>query len=924
MARSIRLATLFVEFESNAKGFQRDLRDNQRALGRLTDFVKKNTLVAVGALGAAAVAAAYEASKMAAAFDASARKIAASIPNATNKVEDLKRMVERLATSKGLSSDAVFGGLAAIAREGVTSLGALEARFQSLQRAADATGEDVAALAGPFDQILDVFGLSDAELEKVAATLAEISQRSGVGFLDLISAFQAAAPTIRAAGLSFDEAAAAVGRLLGSGLSAKQVAASLKDEVEKLGREGMAKLDGPTIDATEALKEFGERAAIVEGSAERLNGKLAELRDQGLRRVGQAFQDYLVEPLETLVAILADPELRKVLAGQGLTGAFAAFAARAATATPPPPPPGTVRDPVTGDLVLSATGRGGGGTTGVSQQLKDKAAQFSDEVRAALVKASDTLVDDLALALGELEKKYREVSAALTSDQRELFKQQFAQLQRDLDAALKAEQITQGLTPTLAGSGPGKIPLKDTTEALAKGTEAAADQAERYKREQKEANDAIEEGRRKIRQQADAIQRAVRDAVALGEAFGLVDANLGKVLEGIGNVASELKVVAANGLSFPSALTIAAGIASVLGGLLGESADAKRDREIREANTEAIHELTKALTSQVSGQQVSTARSAVAALLAGNLGKGEVAGLEVPDLGRINRILAQFGLSYRDLLDLLKDINPNLRLNTSSLGDFRESLRQVQQALAELNFRAFADSFAGQLALLQDQFDLMDVSNPLEQLEAIAKLAKGQSPFLKELLAGVDLSTQAGRDEAEKRILEAFKKLGLDSKSGGFTADQLGKLSSEELRDLLKKLEELIDQTNAQSGSQSGGGATTFGAIAGVTEVTGNRLAGILTSADIHLAGIEAAVVDIRDLLAPLVLVNPPSLPAAGVAPYTGPTVFEVHVYGAPDDASARQIGATVGAAAVEAFDARMGARQRKRALAAGKATVTQ
>ncbi|HNB58682.1 MAG TPA: phage tail tape measure protein [Phycisphaerales bacterium] len=920
MARSIRLATLFVEFESNAKGFQRDLRDNERALGRMADFVRKNALTAVGALGAAAVAAAFEASKMAAAFDASVRKIAASVPGATTRINDLKRVVNDIATSKGLPADSVLGGLGAIAKEGVTSIEALRARFEALQKTADATGEEVANLAAPFDQILDVFGLTDDQLERVAATLAKISQQNGVGFLDFLQAFQTSAPTIRAANLSFDQGAAALGRLLSQGLSAKQTAAALKDEVEKLGRDGMAKLAEPTFSAADALKELDVRAAAAEQSAERLNGRLAEIRDKALRGIGQAFQENLLDPLGNLVAILANPDLRRVLFTEG---AIPAFAALAASTVPKP----TIPAPVPGDPLAAGLGaffRGKGQPTPVSQELKDKAAQFSEEVRAALVKASDTLVDDLALALGELEKKYREVSAALTSDQRALFAQQFEQLKRDLDAALKAEAITQGLTPGLAGQGPGKIPLKDPSEALAKGTEAAADQAERYKREQKEANDEIERSRSKIRQQADAIQRTVRAAVQLGEAFGLVDSNLGNVLEGIGQVASELSVVAKNGLDFSSALSIAGGIATVVSGLFGESADAKRDREIRQQNTEAIRDLTKALVTQVSGQNVSSARSAVSALLSAGrsgVGRGKF------DIGFDARAVADtlkpFGLSLRDLEDLLKEINPDLKLNTSSSDDFIASLKQMQQALDELNFRAFADSFAGQLALLQDQFDLMDVTNPLEQLEAIAKIAAQNSPVLKELLAGLDLSTQAGRDEAEKRILDVFKKLGLDSKSGGLTADQLGKLSSEELRDLLKQLESLIDQTNQQNGSQSGGGATTFGAISGVTEVTGNRLAGILTSADIHLAGIEAGIVDIRDLLAPLVLVNPPSLPT-GLIPYTGPTVFEVHVYGAPDQATARGIGQTVGDAAVEAFDARLGARQRKRALAAGKATVNQ
>jgi hypothetical protein len=943
MARSIRLATLFVEFESNAKGFRRDLQDNQRALGRLTEFVQKNTLVAIGALGAAAAAAALKAAQMAAAFDASARKIAAVVPGATARLEDLKKVANDLATSKGLSSEAVLGGLNAVARQGVADLEHLKARFETVQKTADATGASFDEVAAGLDQALDVFGLADADLEKVAARLASVSEGK-FPIEDLFGALQASARTAKDAGISFDAVVGRLSVLVAEGKNAKQSAAQLKEELDK-GRASFDKLPKAIGNTADQIARLNERAATAAGSVERMQAQVSERFLERVRASGSAINTYFITPIERLILLLTDPLLTGDGLGRALAGALALangdvrsaleIAKRRPATTSVPAPlstsgpghgfagstggPNFGRD-ANGDLVLSGTGLSG--PAAIDSALVAKAAQFSEEVRDALVKASDTLVDDMALALGELENKYREVSAALTADQRRLFEEQFAQLQKDLATQIKAESITQGLTPTLGTTSErGSLKLKGDADALEDATKGAADQAERYKRAQIDADRGVQQSRDHVRQQADAIQRAVRDAVQLGEAFGVLDENVGKALEGIGQVASELSVVAKNGLSFSSVLTIGAGVASVLGGLLGESADAKRDREIREQNTEAIHELTKALTTQTSGQQAGTARQAVGALLAAGVsgvGRGKFSAGFDPDA--VAALLRPFGLTLKELEDILKDINPDLQLNTSSSRDFINTLRQMQQALDELNFRAFAESFAGQLQMLNDQFQLFDITDPIEQLKQLEALGEKSSPFIKSLLEGLDLTTQAGREEAARRIAEAYSRLGKDTKNGGLTADELGKLSSEELRQYLLDLDRRVKEID--NGSQSGGGgATTFGAIAGVTEVTGNRLAGILTSADIHLAGIEAGVTDIRNLLAPLVLVPPPALGDA-FSPAGGPIVIEVNVYGAPDQATAKAIGGTVGDHAADAIDRRLGERARKRAIQGGNTVV--
>ncbi len=557
-------------------------------------------------------------------------------------------------------------------------------------------------------------------------------------------------------------------------------------------------------------------------------------------------------------------------------------------------------------------------------EAETAARRFSVSIAEALVQGTATLVDDLALALGNLESEFRAVQANLSAD---AIAQGEARL-ADLRAQLRAIQDAES-RPTLrpvARIDANPQVRRGETDELADAARDAVAAVDDQRRAWEATQAAIAAARQEVRLQADAIVRTVRAALQIADAFGLVERRVAGALEGIAQVAGELQVIAASGFNLSSALTLAGGFASILGGLFGESADAKRDREIREQNTRAIRELTKAFEGSVRGSTVTGARQAVTALL-GNQDAlaGPFIGLggEGRELNRdaVRRLLEPLGLTLREFKDLLKEINPDLKLNTSSAADFVESLKQVRKALKEIEFRAFAESFAGELAYLQARANLLDLTNPIDQLAAIQQAAAGKfgSPVLTEALAGLDLTTAAGQDEATRRLLELLDQL---NSPDGLSDTQLGGLSSEELANLINEIAGLLDQL--KSGGTTGGGPRqeTFGAVRGITEVTGSRLGGLLTSIDLHVVEGVAVQREIRDLLArALGPATPIAPPAFAAAPGGLTIIIEQLVLPATTPATGlAAAGKTVGQGLLET----LGSSYRSRQLLLGQTVVAR
>lgn len=435
-----------------------------------------------------------------------------------------------------------------------------------------------------------------------------------------------------------------------------------------------------------------------------------------------------------------------------------------------------------------------------------------------------------------------------------------------------------------------------------------------------------------------------RGALGIAQAFGIANDHTAALFQNVISVASSLPdliqgigalgTAGGNPVATASkAAAVLGGVAGLLSGLFGESAAERRFRETQESLREAIEDLRKSIDKTVPGTSVTSAQAAAGALLAvpsdggGIFGKGLTGAKGTLNTSAVNAALAPLGLTLRQFEDLLKSINPNLKLDTDSAGAFIASLKLAKQALDEANFRAFAETFAGQLSYLQARANLLDLTNPIDQLKAIQDVAKGKfgSPALTKALEGLDLTTTAGRDQATQNLLALLDQL---NSAKGLTGTELGSLSSSELQDLIGQIAGLLDQL--KSGGSAGIGAPQQGVsvVQTITEVSSGRLIATLVSQDSHL-------VEIRDLLArgSLGAIAAPPLPATttgaalnGAAPGLVVNISQLVLPSstgtAPDQL--RAAGAAVGVGLASGLDQALGQRYATRKVLVGDILVAQ
>lgn len=242
MAISRKIAELFYEVRGKTEGFTRDLKGAEQSAAKLGDFIHKHPVAAAGALAAALVSVGATAVKMAEELERSFNLIERRVPGAVGQMDALKSAVREISLSgAGRTQDELARAAALISEKGVESIEGLQARLEAAARAADATGESIEGIIGGLDQTLDLFAKSSAESEQVLQRAYAVT-RGRMPLEDVFAALQGAAPAVRALGLDFDTATAALGGLLEEGKTAKQAATELK-ALGAAGADGRAEIE---------------------------------------------------------------------------------------------------------------------------------------------------------------------------------------------------------------------------------------------------------------------------------------------------------------------------------------------------------------------------------------------------------------------------------------------------------------------------------------------------------------------------------------------------------------------------------------------------------------------------------------------------------------------------------------------------------
>ena len=156
------------------------------------------------------------------------------------------------------------------------------------------------------------------------------------------------------------------------------------------------------------------------------------------------------------------------------------------------------------------------------------------------------------------------------------------------------------------------------------------------------------------------------------------------------------------------------------------------------------------------------------------------------------KALATFGITLSDLEDIAAATGIDLSALTALLegtGEATfEALKEfddLKAALAELDFSRIFDSFSGQMRLLALEFDLLDITDAVDQLALLREtVAEFFGPELAARFEGLNL------DEFEAELQAVFQEI----KDGTFDISQLQGLTFDEFLAFLQQADGLIDQ----------------------------------------------------------------------------------------------------------------------------------
>jgi TP901 family phage tail tape measure protein len=369
-----------------------------------------------------------------------------------------------------------------------------------------------------------------------------------------------------------------------------------------------------------------------------------------------------------------------------------------------------------------------------------------------------------------------------------------------------------------------------------------------------------------IRSQIAVIGDLTQSLATLGDQLGLLPQQAVNAVRGIGALVEQGAKLAdiskAGGFSalktsekLGIGLGIAGGVASFAGALLGSTAEDVARREALRANTEAIRTLTQNIgdlsNAAVSGRSLSRVLAAARTpgLALGNLQR-DAAGT-----------LANTGFASRS------EIEEVARALGVTLNGAR-SVADLIAAITQADLASYTDTFAGSIQRLNDTISADGITDPIEIFRRrIATLVDPKTgfPALATALDGLDLSTAEGRSEASTRARALFD----DLAGGRISAAQLGGLS---IADARQAILDVITGTRDIAGGTGTGG---FNETRTITEVTGNRLAGLFSSANQFLRQIAEDIAVLRSTIVVSVpaTITAPSLGSVLSGAASGPTV---------------------------------------------------
>lgn len=285
-----------IETDLDSSGIEKGLSK----LGKVTNTGLKAATVAISgtatALGGVSVAAVKTGSE----FEAQMSRVK-GISGATGKdFEKLREQAIQLGADTSFSASSAAEGMENLAAGGFEVAEITDA-MPGLLALAAASGEDLAVSSDIAASAVRGFGLEAKDTAHVADVLAKNANKTNSSVSDTGEALKYVAPLAQAAGISFEETAAAVGIMADAGIQGSQAGTTLRGALSRISK--------PTKDMKEAMDELGISFYDSERKMKSLSEQVGMLRKATEGMTDEQRNNYLVtlygqEALSGMLALI--------------------------------------------------------------------------------------------------------------------------------------------------------------------------------------------------------------------------------------------------------------------------------------------------------------------------------------------------------------------------------------------------------------------------------------------------------------------------------------------------------------------------------------------------------------------------------------------------------------------------------------------
>ena len=221
---------------------------------------------AVSGMGMAAI-------KVGSDFEAQMSRVQAISGATGEEFKKLRDLALQLGADTSFSATEAAQGMENLAAAGFSVQETMEAMPGLLDLAA-ASGEDLSTSSDIAASAIRGFGLEASEAAHVADVLAENANRTNSSVAGTGEAMKYAAPLARAAGISFEETAAAIGIMANAGIQGSQAGTTLRGAISRLSKPTdamytvMEKLGISFYDSEGKMKSLTEQIAMLDEAME--------------------------------------------------------------------------------------------------------------------------------------------------------------------------------------------------------------------------------------------------------------------------------------------------------------------------------------------------------------------------------------------------------------------------------------------------------------------------------------------------------------------------------------------------------------------------------------------------------------------------------------------------------------------------------